>query len=358
MTKDMTQLQELQSSSLNKVEAINSLDTLEETRVSLLGKNGEITGLLKQLGSMAPDERKTFGQEVNVVKTAVAEALESKKSILETEALNAKLADEAVDITLPAVHKLQGKVHPVSAVIEEVETVLSKLGFSAATGPEVETDFYNFAALNIPEDHPARQDHDTFYLNATDEDGKRKMLRTQTSDVQIHTMETHKPPMRVMSAGRVYRCDSDVTHTPQFHQVEGLAIDKNLHFGHLKGTLQKFMGDYFEKDVEIRLRPSYFPFVEPGAEVDIGCLFCSGKGCRICSHTGWLEVLGSGMVHRNVLAAGGIDYKEFQGFAFGAGIERLGMLKYGINDLRLFYESQASFLRHYGKTPTTIKAGV
>tara|TARA_R110000868_G_scaffold411733_1_gene708219 strand:- start:54803 stop:55861 length:1059 start_codon:yes stop_codon:yes gene_type:complete len=351
----MTSLDQLQASSLEQVQSLSTLDDLENVRVSLLGKNGEITSLLKQLGAMPAEERKAFGKQVNDVKVAVANALESKKDTLETEVLNAKLAFESVDVTLPAQARSMGKIHPVSYVIEEVEAILSRLGFSAATGPEVETDFYNFTALNIPEDHPARQDHDTFYLKNLDADGKRRLLRTQTSNVQIHTMEKFKPPMRVMSIGRVYRNDSDLTHTPQFHQVEGLALDKNLTFGHLKGTLQKFLEEYFERDITMRLRPSYFPFTEPGAEVDIECLFCKGEGCRICSHTGWLEVLGSGMVHRNVLKAGGLSHEEWQGFAFGAGIERLAMLKYGITDLRLFYESGISFLKHFGKNSTNMK---
>lgn len=354
---DMTQLNELQTSSLSKVAALSSLKELEDTRVSLLGKNGEITSLLKQLGSMEPEKRKEFGQAVNKVKVAVAQAIEDRKTSLEDEALNAKLAEEAVDVTLPAAVRHTGKMHPISFVMEEVENILSKLGFSTSTGPEVETDFYNFTALNIPENHPARQDHDTFYLQQKDEDGLRKVLRTQTSNVQIHTMQKVQPPMRVMSIGRVYRCDSDLTHTPQFHQVEGLALDKDLTFGHLKGVLQKFLEDFFEREVTMRLRPSYFPFTEPGAEVDIECIFCEGDGCRVCSQTGWLEVLGSGMVHKNVLKAGGIDSNEWQGFAFGAGIERLAMLKYGITDLRMFYDSQAAFLRHFGKDSSIVKAG-
>jgi phenylalanyl-tRNA synthetase alpha chain len=349
------ELTQLQETSLNQVSALASLKELEDTRVSLLGKNGEITKLLKQLGSMPAEDRKDFGQNVNKVKQTVAEALEAKKGALEEAELNARLATEKLDVTLPATARPIGKMHPVSAVIEEVENIMSTLGFAAATGNEVETDFFNFTALNIPEDHPARQDHDTFYLKNLDADGNRRLLRTQTSNVQIHTMQAYKPPMRVMSIGRVYRNDSDVTHTPQFHQMEGIALDKDLTFGHLKGTLNRFLELYFERSVKTRFRPSYFPFTEPGAEVDIECLFCKAEGCRICSHTGWLEVLGSGMVHRNVLKAGGINHEEFQGFAFGMGIERLAMLKYGINDLRLFYESQASFLRHFGRSATSTK---
>jgi phenylalanyl-tRNA synthetase alpha chain len=351
----MTSLDKLKETSLKAVSALSSLDELEKVRVSLLGKNGEITSELKKLGTLPAEERKDYGQAVNQVKVSVAEALETKKVVLEEVALNTKLESEKIDVTLPAAALPFGKMHPVSYVIEEVEDILGRLGFSAATGPEVETDFYNFTALNIPEDHPARQDHDTFYLKNLDETGKRRLLRTQTSNVQIHTMEKFEPPMRIMSIGRVYRNDSDLTHTPQFHQVEGIALDKDLTFGHLKGTLQKFLEDYFEKKITMRLRPSYFPFTEPSAEVDIECLFCKGNGCRICSHTGWLEVLGSGMVHQNVLKSGGVDPEKWQGFAFGAGIERLAMLKYGINDLRLFYESGIGFLSHFGKPASSMK---
>ena len=351
----MTSLDQLKENSLEAVNALNTIEELEKVRVTLLGKNGEITAELKKLGSLPPEERKAHGQAVNQVKVSVAQALEVKKEALEEAVLNAQLQAEKVDVTLPAQALPLGKMHPVSYVIEEVEEILSRLGFSAATGPEVETDFYNFTALNIPEDHPARQDHDTFYLKNLDADGKRRLLRTQTSNVQIHTMQKFEPPMRVMSIGRVYRNDSDLTHTPQFHQVEGLALDKNLTFGHLKGVLQTFLEEYFERKITMRLRPSYFPFTEPSAEVDIECLFCKGDGCRVCSHTGWLEVLGSGMVHRNVLKSGGVNPEEWQGFAFGAGIERLAMLKYGIHDLRLFYESGISFLSHFGTPSSTMK---
>ncbi len=351
----MTSLDQLKENSLEAVNALNTIEELEKVRVTLLGKNGEITAELKKLGSLPPEERKAHGQAVNQVKVSVAQALEVKKEALEEAVLNAQLQAEKVDVTLPAQALPLGKMHPVSYVIEEVEEILSRLGFSAATGPEVETDFYNFTALNIPEDHPARQDHDTFYLKNLDADGKRRLLRTQTSNVQIHTMQKFEPPMRVMSIGRVYRNDSDLTHTPQFHQVEGLALDKNLTFGHLKGVLQTFLEEYFERKITMRLRPSYFPFTEPSAEVDIECLFCKGDGCRVCSHTGWLEVLGSGMVHRNVLKSGGVNPEDWQGFAFGAGIERLAMLKYGIHDLRLFYESGISFLSHFGKPSSTMK---
>lgn len=343
----MSDLSTLQQESLAQVSALSSLKDLEQTRVSLLGKNGTITGMMKRLGGMAPEERKAFGQSVNQVKQTVTEALESRKHILETEALNAQLASERLDMTLPTALKHPQGMHPVSFVIEEIEDILARFGFAPAVGPEVEEDFYNFTALNIPENHPARQDHDTFYMKQTDANGLRKVLRTQTSDVQIHTMEKCAPPLRVMSAGRVYRNDSDLTHTPQFHQVEGLAVAKDLTFAHLKGVLHAFLAAYFERDVTLRLRPSYFPFTEPSAEVDIDCQFCKGQGCRVCKQTGWIEVLGSGMVNRKVLEAVNVDPEQWQGFAFGMGVERLAMLKYGINDLRMFYDSQIPFLSHF-----------
>jgi len=345
----MTDFSKLEANSLKTIAQAQNLDAIEAARIGLVGKKGDISVLFQTMGKLPPEEKKEFGANINRVREAVTTALESKKEQLETEALNARLATEKLDVTLPVDYQT-GRIHPISAAIEEVGHVLEKLGFSHATGPEIETDYYNFTALNLPPHHPARQDHDTFYLNQTDENDLRKVLRTQTSNVQIHTMEAHKPPLRVMSIGRVYRRDSDLTHTPQFHQVEGLALDKDLTFGHLKGTLQKFLSDFFEAPATIRLRPHYFPFTEPSAEVDMICHLCKGSGCRVCKNTGWLEVLGSGMVHRNVLAAGGVDHKEFQGFAFGAGIERLAMLKYGISDLRMFYESHKTFLEHFGKS--------
>ncbi|MFZ2619906.1 MAG: phenylalanine--tRNA ligase subunit alpha [Alphaproteobacteria bacterium] len=349
----MGTLLELQNTSLAAIAAAGTLDALDEVRVSLLGKKGTIALELQKLGTLAPEERKAYGAEVNVVKDAVQTALTARKTVLEEASLNAKLAAETVDVTLPPAVHHTGKIHPISATMEEVGTILARLGFSHATGPQVETDYYNFTALNIPADHPARQDHDTFYVQP-DATGVRKVLRTQTSNVQIHTMLAHKPPLRIMSIGRVYRRDSDLTHTPQFHQVEGLAVEEGLTFGHLKGTLQKFLNDFFETNATMRLRPHYFPFTEPSAEVDLQCLFCKGQGCRVCKSTGWLEVLGAGMVHRNVLREGNIDFNTFQGFAFGCGIERLAMLKYGINDLRMFYESHTAFLEHYGKSAARV----
>ena len=350
----MQELKTLQTESLDHIGTLTDLKTLEEARVTLLGKSGKITELLKSLGKMSPDERKVFGQAVNDVKVQVQTALEDKKAELERTEMNHKLAAEAVDVTLPAAAYTVGKMHPLSSVIEEVERALSELGFDPVEGPEIDSEHNNFTALNIPDDHPARQDHDTFYFTPQKGENERLLLRTQTSNVQVRAMRGMTPPLRVQAIGRVFRCDSDLTHTPQFHQVEGLAIDKNLTFGHLKGVLQTFLATYFEREVKIRLRPSYFPFTEPSTEVDIGCIFCEGKGCRVCKNTGWLEVLGAGMVHRNVLANGGIDHTEWQGFAFGCGLERLTMLKYGINDLRLFYDSHAAFLRHYGKPASQV----
>ena len=345
---NMQQLNALQEQSFNKISAAVTLDDLEHARVTLLGKNGEITQLLKQLGGMDVTQRQTMAPAINQLKTEVQEALEEKKSMLESAHLNAQLETERVDVTLPAAAAVLGRQHPVSYVMEEVEDILRRLGFDPATGPEIESDFHNFTALNLPEDHPARQEHDTFYMSPA-ADGSQRVLRTHTSPVQIRTLLANKPPLRVQAIGRVYRCDSDLTHTPQFHQVEGLAIEKNLSFAHLKGVLQAFLNTFFEREIKLRFRPSYFPFTEPSTEVDIGCIFCHGDGCRVCSHTGWIEVLGAGMVHRNVLTHCQVDHTQWQGFAFGCGIERLTMLKYGVNDLRLFFESHQSFLRHFGK---------
>lgn len=346
----MEHIDHIHTDSLKQIAAATDLAGLEQARVELLGKNGTITQLLKELGTLDGDTRKTYGQAINKVKTEVQTALDTRKTRLEEAVLNARLEHERVDITLPAAPVNAGKMHPVSYVMEEVEQVLARLGFEPATGPEIETDFNNFTALNIPEDHPARQDHDTFYL-PPDSAGNKRLLRTHTSPVQIRALTGQTPPLRVQAIGRVYRCDSDLTHTPQFHQVEGLAIDKNLTFAHLKGTLQAFLNMYFERPINLRFRPNHFPFTEPSTEVDIGCIFCSGHGCRVCKQTGWLEVLGAGMVHRNVLAHCGVDHAQWQGFAFGTGIDRLAMLKYGIGDLRLFFDSYQAFLEHFGKTP-------
>ncbi|PZP40475.1 MAG: phenylalanine--tRNA ligase subunit alpha [Pseudomonas fluorescens] len=333
---------------LAQIPAANA-DQLEALRIHYLGQKGELTAQMQALGKLDPDARKARGAELNVLKTELTAAITTRKAVLEAEALNAKLAEEAVDVTLPADPTYNGRIHPLTAAMEDIAAALRSLGFTHAYGPEVETDDYNFTKLNLPAHHPARQDQDTFYLNPFNSDAQRQLLRTQTSNVQVRTLESVKPPFRVMGIGRVYRRDYDLTHTPQFHQVEGMMVDSGTTFAHMRGVLDEFLRLYFGKQLKTRMRPHYFPFTEPSAEMDMECIFCKGAGCRVCKHTGWLEVLGCGMVHRNVLAVGNVDIAEHQGFAFGAGVERLAMLKYGIPDLRLFYESYSTFLRQYGK---------
>jgi phenylalanyl-tRNA synthetase alpha chain len=337
------------------ITASESLDTLEEIRVSSLGKKGSVSGLMKGLGGMAPDERKEMGPILNALKNDIANEIADRKATLEEVALNARLLEEKLDVTLPPRERQQGSIHPISQVMDEIAEIFAGLGFDVAEGPDLETDFYNFTALNIPEEHPARQMHDTFYLKP-DANGDRKVLRTHTSPVQIRTMINKEPPIRIIAPGRTYRSDSDATHTPMFHQVEGLVIDKDTHLGHLKGTLEAFLKAFFEVDaVTLRLRPSYFPFTEPSMEVDVQCSF-EGGTVKIGDGNDWLEVLGSGMVHRKVLEACDLDPNVYQGFAFGCGIDRLAMLKYGMNDLRAFFDSDLRWLRHYGfsalNTPT------
>lgn len=343
----MADIDQLKADLLASVEAAGSVATLEEVRVHALGKKGAITAEMKNLGAMAPEERKAAGQALNAVKDAVAAAIEAKQSAMADAELNAKLLTEKIDVTLPARPEGEGFVHPISQTIDEVVAILGEMGFAVAEGPEIEDDWYNFTALNIPEDHPARQEHDTFYLPGVGEKG-RKVLRTHTSPVQIRTMMNSKPPLRIIAPGRTYRCDYDATHSPMFHQVEGLVIDKAVHMGHLKGTLIEFCRAYFGvDDLPVRFRPSYFPFTEPSAEVDIGCTREGGE-FKIGHGDQWLEILGCGMVNPKVLENCGIDSTQYQGFAFGVGIERIAMLKYGIPDLRTFYESDLRWLRHYG----------
>jgi len=323
------------------------LQALEDIRVAALGKKGSVSGLMKGLGGMSPEERKEMGPILNGLKTQVADAITARKDVLEDAALDARLLAERVDVTLPVMEHPAGTIHPVSQVMDEIAEIFASLGFDVAEGPDLESDFHNFTALNIPEEHPARQDHDTFYLTP-DENGERKVLRTHTSPVQIRTMLSKKPPIRIIAPGRTYRNDSDATHTPMFHQVEGLVIDRDTHLGHLKGTLEAFLKAFFEVDaVTLRLRPSYFPFTEPSMEVDVQCSFNEGS-VKIGDGNDWLEILGSGMVHPNVLTACGLDPNEYQGFAFGVGIDRLAMLKYGMNDLRAFFDADLRWLKHYG----------
>lgn len=343
----MSDTDTLKADLLAQVEAADSLQALEDVRVAALGKKGAITAQMKNLGGLEPEQRKAAGQALNAIKDDVAAAINAKKTAMTDAELNAKLLAEKIDVTLPVRPESDGFIHPISQTIEEVVAILGEMGFAVAEGPEIEDDWYNFTALNIPEDHPARQEHDTFYLPGVGEKG-RKVLRTHTSPVQIRTMMNSEPPLRIIAPGRTYRCDYDATHSPMFHQIEGLVVDEATHMGHLKGCLIDFCRAYFDIDeLPVRFRPSYFPFTEPSAEVDIGCSRKGGE-FKIGHGEDWLEILGCGMVNDKVLENCGIDSTKYQGFAFGIGIERLAMLKYGIPDLRTFYESDLRWLRHYG----------
>ncbi len=326
---------------------------LEEMRVRYLGKKGELTAQLKQIGSLPHEERPKFGDKVNQVKREVAELINLKKTALDAAELAAAIAAEEIDVTLPGRGIDSGGIHPVTRTMQRIEDIFIAMGFGVATGPEIEDDFHNFEALNIPPEHPARAMHDTFYVAAdSDSADESYLLRTHTSPVQARYMLKQKPPINIIAPGRVYRCDSDVTHTPMFHQVEGLMVDEGISFADLKGVLTHFLQQFFETELKIRLRPSYFPFTEPSAEVDISCVFCTNdhgeaQGCRICKNTGWIEVLGSGMVHPEVFAKVGIDSEKYTGFAFGLGVERLTMLRYGVDDLRLFFDNDLTFLEQF-----------
>jgi len=321
---------------------IQQLAELEQLRVQWLGKKGHLTRAMQGLGALDPEQRRARGAELNAQKEAIQQLLEQRRAQLENELLQQRLASESVDVTLPGRDAGRGSLHPVRQTLNWIEDYFSRLGFEVADGPELEDDFHNFTALNIPEDHPARAMHDTFYL----QDGR--VLRTHTSPVQIRYLETHQPPLRMIATGRVYRRDSDITHTPMFHQVEGLYLDEGASFADLRGLLADFLQEFFDNSaLPVRFRPSYFPFTEPSAEVDVGCVICHGKGCRVCKDTGWLEVLGCGMVHPAVLSSAAVDQERFAGFAFGLGVERLTMLRYGINDLRLFFENDLRFLREF-----------
>ena len=346
----MQDLDRLKSELVASIAAADTLEALEALRVSVLGKKGRVSLMMRELGGMAPDERKTAGQALNLVKDAVAAAIDARNTALSSAALDARLAAEAIDVSLPLRPETKARLHPLSRTIEEVVAIFAEMGFSVAEGPDIESDYYNFTALNIPEEHPARQEHDTFYL-PPDSDGRRKVLRTHTSPVQIRTMEAAEPPIRIIVPGRTYRSDHDATHSPMFHQCEGLVIGDGIHMGHLKGCLIEFCRAFFGvDDLPVRFRPSYFPFTEPSAEVDIGCTR-DGGGLKIGTGDDWLEILGSGMVNPRVLANCGYDPEKYQGFAFGMGIERIAMLKYGIPDLRTFYDSDLRWMRHYGFLP-------
>jgi phenylalanyl-tRNA synthetase alpha chain len=348
----MSEIEQLETKTLGDIAAASDEAALEALRVATLGKSGSVSALLKTLGSMTPDERKAQGPLINGLKDRVTAALASRREGLKGAALDARLASETVDVTLPVreTPAETGRIHPVSQVIEELTTIFADMGFAVAEGPDIETDDLNFTKLNFPEGHPAREMHDTFYFNPKP-DGSRMLLRTHTSPVQIRTMMSQKPPIRVIIPGRTYRSDSDQTHTPMFHQVEGLVIDKGSHLGHMKWILQEFCKAFFEvDDVKMRFRPSFFPFTEPSLEVDIQCRRDKGE-IRFGEGEDWLEILGCGMVHPNVLRNCGLDPDEYQGFAWGMGIDRIAMLKYGIADLRQFFEADVRWLQHYGFRP-------
>ena len=359
-----TDLDQMQTDMLAAIDAASGLDALDAVRVQALGKTGAITTLLKSLGSMTPEERQVKGPAIHGLREAITAGIATRKAALERADLDTRLARETLDMTLPAEPALTGSIHPVSQVMDELAEIFADLGFAVATGPEIEDDWHNFSALNIPETHPARAMHDTFYLAGEHE--RPMVLRTHTSPVQIRTMMTQVPPIRIIAPGRTYRSDSDATHTPMFHQVEGLVIDKGITLGHLKWTLETFLKAFFERDdVVLRLRPSYFPFTEPSAEVDVGFTVQNGKrvigGGGDTENGGWMEVLGSGMVHPKVIAACGLDPDEWQGFAFGCGIDRLAMLKYGMDDLRPFFDGDLRWMKHYGFScldVPTLSAGV
>jgi len=354
----MDDLEQLTSDALGEIAAAASLDAIEAIRVGILGRSGQLTQRMRGLGALGPDARRETGAALNRLKDEIAEALEARKAELGRAARARRLAAERADVTLPVPPDMTGRIHPISQTIDEIVAIFGEMGFAVAEGPHIEEDFYNFTALNIPPEHPARQEHDTFYLPER-EDGSRLVLRTHTSPVQIRTMLAQKPPLRIIVPGRTFRCDHDATHSPMFHQVEGLVIDRSTHMGHLKGCLIEFCRAFFGvDDLPVRFRPSYFPFTEPSAEVDIGC---SREGGELKIGAGsakgqqsWLEILGSGMVHPEVLRNCGIDPDEYQGFAFGMGIERVAMLKYGIPDLRTMYESDLRWLKHYGFLPLDI----
>jgi len=337
----MQNLEEQTKAILASINEAQTLAELESLRVENLGKSGALTQQLKELGKLPAEERPAAGQRINQAKQQVQKALEQRRHTLELKALNAKLAEEKLDVTLPGIGMESGSEHLITKTLHRIESLFSQMGFSVEQGPEIEDDFHNFTALNMPEDHPARAMHDTFYV----EPGF--VLRTHTSPVQIRTMETQKPPIRCICPGRVYRCDSDVTHTPMFHQVEGLVVDEGVSMAHLRSVISEFLKAFFEGNYPVRFRPSYFPFTEPSAEIDMQCTHCEGKGCRLCKQTGWLEIGGCGMVHPNVFSASNVDAEKYTGFAFGMGVERMAFLRYGVNDLRLFFENDLQFLRQF-----------
>lgn len=353
--KNMEDLESLKTQILQNIQTAADLKSLEEAKVAAMGKKGAVTEMMKGLGALPAEQRVEAGKKLNVLKGEIEQAIASRREVLENEELNKKLTTETIDITLPVRPETQGRIHPVSKIYEEVVAIFGQMGFEVAEGPDIEDQFHNFNALNMPPNHPARQMQDTFYLphdaNEPFDMDKSYVIRTHTSGMQIRTMESKKPPIRIIAPGRTYRSDYDATHTPMFHQVEGLVIDKTTTMAHLKGCLYDFVKAFFELDeIPVRYRPSYFPFTEPSAEMDIGCLKTKTE-LKVGAGSDWLEILGCGMVHPNVLKAGGIDPDEYQGFAFGVGLDRLAMLKYGIPDLRTFFESDVRWLKNYGFSP-------
>ena len=337
----MTTLEDVLARAQGELLEADSLLLLDQVRVQYLGKKGLVTEQMKSLGALTGDERKAAGAKINLIRDQLVEAIDARRDVLEAQALTTRLASETIDVTLQGRGQQIGGLHPVTLTLRRMSALFSRIGFETVEGPEVEDDYHNFEALNIPASHPARAMHDTFYFD------EHMLLRTHTSPVQVRIMESQTPPLRVIAPGRVYRCDSDLTHTPMFHQVEGFLVDRDVSFADLRGILYEFLKLFFEKDVAVRFRPSYFPFTEPSAEVDIACVICDGQGCRVCKQTGWLEVMGCGMIHPRVFEAVNIDAEVYSGFAFGLGVERMAMLRYGINDLRLFFENDLRFLRQF-----------
>lgn len=334
-------IETLVAEALTQIDGAAGMAALDQVRVRYLGKSGLLTAELKKLGGLPKEVRPQAGQAINKAKKNLQARIDARREELEQAGLQARLAGERVDVTLPGRGTGVGGLHPVTRTLRRIDRLFANAGFSVAEGPEIEDDFHNFEALNIPAHHPARAMHDTFYFDA------HRLLRTHTSPVQIRVMQDAQPPLKIIAPGRVYRCDSDLTHTPMFHQVEGLLVDEQASFSDLKGVLYDFLTRFFERELDLRFRPSYFPFTEPSAEVDIQCVMCGGDGCRVCGHTGWLEVLGCGMVHPEVFRHVGIDSEKYTGYAFGMGVERLAMLRYGVNDLRMFFENDLRFLRQF-----------
>ncbi len=338
-----TTVQQLQADFIATMAAVSDLNGLEAIRVNFLGKKSQISDLLGQLGKLSIDDKKIWGPRLNQLKAEMTATLEEKTISFEADALESRLIEERIDFTLPSSGITKGSLHPITHVTRQIQQIFAGLGYIVAEGPEAETDHYNFSALNFGKDHPARDMHDTFYLDTPE----NRLLRTHTSGVQIHLMEEYKPPIRAITPGKVFRSDADVSHSPVFHQVEGLYVDKGVNMGHLKATLQHFFDQFFAKGSDIRLRPSYFPFTEPSVEADVSCVICKGKGCSMCKGSGWIEILGAGMVDPNVLRNVNIDPEEYSGFAFGMGVERLAILKYGITNIKLFYDNHTAFLEQF-----------